>query len=176
MKNIFSTYYFAFLRAKLSGNNKVLIDFYRKKGIKIGSGCSIFSNILTPEAYLVTIGNNVTIAPGCRLLTHDNSVSKVWPEYTDVFGRINIGDNCFIGADSIILPGVTLGDNCIVAAGRVVSISHPGGAVIAGNPARQITDIERYRDKVRPFCFSTRNMNEIDKKHAILTEARLIKK
>ena len=51
-----------------------------------------------------------------------------------------------------------------------------GGAVIAGNPARQITDIERYRDKVRPFCFSTRNMNEIDKKHAILTEARLIKK
>lgn len=176
MKNIFSTYYFAYFKSKLSGDNSILIDFYRKKGVTIGSGCSIFSNILTPEAYLVTIGNNVTIAPGCIFLTHDNSVSKVLPEYTDVFGRINIGDNCFIGAGSIILPGVTIGDNCIVAAGSVVSKSHPGGAVIAGNPAKQITDIDYYREKVRPFCFSTRNMNATDKKHAILTKARLIKK
>ena len=56
-----------------------MIEFFRKKNIKIGENCNIYSNICTPEPYLISIGNNVTIAPGCRFITHDNSVSKVIP-------------------------------------------------------------------------------------------------
>ena len=111
--NIFSTYYFAYLKYLLSGRNcDILIRFYRDKGVSIGVGCAIYSPIITPESYLISIGDNVTIAPGVKLLTHDNSVCKIFPEFTDVFGRINIGNNCFLGANVIVLPGVTLGDTC----------------------------------------------------------------
>ena len=48
------------------------------------------------------------------------------------FGRIRIGNNCFIGARSTILPGVTIGDNSIVAVGAVVNKSIPSGEVWGG--------------------------------------------
>ena len=53
-------------------------------------------------------------------------------------GEIKIGDNCFIGARAIILPGVTLGNECVVAAGAVVTKSYPSGSVLGGNPAKLI--------------------------------------
>lgn len=176
MKNIFSTYYFAYLKYLLFRDNKILIDFYRKKGVKIGNNCAIYSPIMTPESYLITIGNNVTIAPGVRFITHDNSISKVFPEFTDVFGRIDIGDNCFIGANSIILPGISLGNTCIVAAGSVVTKSFGDGEIVGGNPAKQISDIKKYKERIRPYCFSTRHMTESEKKINILTQAKLIVK
>lgn len=69
------------------------MDFYRRKGVRIGINCAIYSPIITPESYLISIGDNVTIAPGVKFITHDNSISKILPEFTDVFGRINIGNN-----------------------------------------------------------------------------------
>jgi acetyltransferase-like isoleucine patch superfamily enzyme len=74
------------------------------------------------------IGKYTAVTFGVALLTHDY-VNKV---HRDIF----IGDNCFIGAQSIILPGVTIGDNCIVAAGSVVARDVPSGSLVAGNPAR----------------------------------------
>lgn len=54
-----------------------------------------------------------------------------------------IGANCFIGAHSIILPGVTIGDGSIVAAGSVVNRDVPANSIVAGNPAKVIrSDIE----------------------------------
>lgn len=174
MKNIFSTYYFAYLKYLLFRDNKILINFYRKKGAKIGDSCAIYSPVITPESYLISIGDNVTIAPGVRFITHDNSISKIFPEFTDVFGCINIGNNCFIGANSTILPGVTLGNTCIVAVGSVVTKSFGDGEILAGNPAKRISDIESYRKKVRPYCFSTKAMTEKEKKQNILERAQLI--
>ena len=173
--NFFSTYYFVYLKYLIcKKNNRILVDFYRRKGVRIGINCAIYSPIITPESYLISIGDNVTIAPGVKFITHDNSISKILPEFTDVFGRINIGNNCFIGANSIILPGVTLGDTCIVAAGSVVTKSFMGGEIIAGNPAKQISTIENYRVKLSPYCFSIKAMNEEQKKMAILKEANMI--
>ena len=120
--NIFNTYFFYYIYYLLSGRkDSILISFFRKKGISIGDKCHIYSNILSPEPYLVTIKDEVTIAPGCRLITHDNSVCKLNINSTDVFGKIEIGNNCFIGANSMILPGVVISDNTIVAAGAVVT-------------------------------------------------------
>lgn len=94
--NFFSTYYFVYLKYLIcKKNNRILVDFYRRKGVRIGINCAIYSPIITPESYLISIGDNVTIAPGVKFITHDNSISKILPEFTDVFGRINIGNNCF---------------------------------------------------------------------------------
>ena len=51
---------------------------------------------------------------------------------------VHIGDNCFVGAHSIVLPGVTIGDGSIVAAGSVVARNVPAGSLVAGNPARVV--------------------------------------
>ena len=78
---------------------------------------------MNTEPYLVSIGNNVTISGGVRLTTHDNSISKVLPNKTDICGTITIGGNCFIGRGAHLLLGVSLADNIIVAAGSVVTKS-----------------------------------------------------
>src|SRR3972149_5789961 len=74
------------------------------------------------------IGKYTAVTFGAAILTHD----YVNQRDRDVY----IGDNCFIGAHSIILPGVTIGDNCIVSAASVVVRDIPAGALVTGNPAR----------------------------------------
>ena len=76
------------------------------------------------------IGKYSVITFGVAILTHD---------YVNQLNRdVRIGDNCFIGAHAIILPGVTIGDSCIVAAASVVARDVPAGSLVAGNPARVV--------------------------------------
>lgn len=82
----------------------------RKAGISVGGGCRIFTNINSTEPYLISIGDNVTISSGVIFCTHDNAIIKAVPGKTDVVGRITVGDNCFIGMNSIRMYGVTLGE------------------------------------------------------------------
>jgi acetyltransferase-like isoleucine patch superfamily enzyme len=103
-------------------------EYLRERGVNLGNGCRIFSDITTNESYLITLKDNITISNYVQLLTHDNSISKLFPgKYSDYFGRVTIGNNCFIGAKATIMPGVTLGDNTIVGAGSVVTKSYLGG-------------------------------------------------
>ena len=177
IKSFFNSYYFAYLKYILKGRKRdVLINFYRKKGINIGDNCAIFSSIVTPESYLISIGDNVTISTDVKLITHDNSVSKVIPNVTDVFGRIDIGNNCFIGAASILLPGISLGDNSIVAAGSVVTKSFPNNVIVGGNPAKIICTIEEYKLKVSKYSVSTKGLTKDEKRDMILNKVRLINK
>jgi acetyltransferase-like isoleucine patch superfamily enzyme len=76
------------------------------------------------------IGKYTVVTFGAAILTHDyvNNVTR------DVY----IGDDCFIGAHAIILPGVRIGNNCIVAAATVVARDVPSGCLVAGNPARVV--------------------------------------
>jgi len=63
------------------------------------------------------------------------------------FGRIKIGDNCFVGNNCIFLPGSQMGNNCILGAGSVLNSSMPDNSVYAGTPAKFICTIEEYGDK-----------------------------
>jgi len=64
------------------------------------------------------------------------------------FGTVEILDNCFIGANAIVLPGVRIGPNSIVGTGAVVTKDVPPDTVVAGCPARKICDLAEYRAKV----------------------------
>ncbi len=141
---------------QLTGNDEgfvaLKIQQFRERGGVCGKNFKFYCPMPT-EPYLVTIGDDVTIAGGTMLLTHDNAVIKCDLDATDYFGKISIGDRCFIGFNSILLPGVTLGPRTIVGAGSVVTKSFPqGDVVIAGNPARVICTVAEYRQKKQPIC------------------------
>ncbi|MEH3144114.1 MAG: acyltransferase [Methylobacterium frigidaeris] len=87
----------------------------------------------------IHIGEGTYIAFDATILAHD----MIRGYYKDT----RIGKNCFIGAKSIILPGIIIEDECIVAAGSVVTSSVPFRSIVAGNPARIIrsgTPLKKY--------------------------------
>ncbi len=145
------------LIGKFVKEEKIKRKYFSQHGVKIGENCAIFSDITTPESYLITIGDNVTISNDVQFITHDNCIDRLISEKCDVFGEIVIGNNCFIGARSIILPGVTLGEKTVVGAGSVVSKSFQGDVIIAGNPAKVIGNVNQYLDKYAEFAFGEKD-------------------
>ena len=84
----------------------------------------------------IEIGDNTIFAPGTKIISANHSPSNLdeWEEEDSIV----IGENCWLGANSIILPGVTIGDNVIVAAGAVVTKSFDSNITIGGCPAKII--------------------------------------
>jgi acetyltransferase-like isoleucine patch superfamily enzyme len=107
------------------------------------SGCTIYS------MDSITIGKNTDIGSGCKIIDNDFHplpYSQRHPEeQLDKVGKrpINIGEGCFIGANSLILKGTTLGNNVVVGAGSVVCGTFPDNVIIAGNPAGVIKQNEK---------------------------------
>lgn len=172
-------YITAKLFSKLKGekHKETIINYFRKQGISIGENVNVCSNIVTPESHLIEIGDNVTIAGNVEFVTHDNSISKVLPNTTDLFGKIQIGNNCFVCVGSTIMYGVTLSDNIIVAAGSVVTKSFfENNIIIGGNPARKITTWKRFGEKSRQYAW---NLNDISRRQLCklqVDEKKLIKR
>lgn len=118
-------------------------------GMQVGKNFGrLHGVVLDPShCWLITIGDNVTMAPRVHILCHDAS-TKHFLGYTKI-GRVNIGDNVFIGAESVVLPGVNIGSNVIVGANSTVTHDVPDGVVVAGSPARVICTLEEYLAKER---------------------------
>ncbi|WP_102412056.1 DapH/DapD/GlmU-related protein [Beduinella massiliensis] len=117
-------YYSRFDRIKLA----------RKLGVKIGENCRLISfPQFGSEPYLIEIGDHVTVSSDVSFVNHDGGtwVFREHDPYKNVikFGRIRIGNNCFIGMRSTIMPGVSIGDDCVVGACSLVTKSIPPGEV-----------------------------------------------
>lgn len=117
----------------------------------MGDKCYYHPFKLPAEPHLISLGNNVFIATGVTLVTHDMSNAVFSLEtgihFLPVVGKIEIGNNVFIGANATIMPGVKIGSNCVVAAGAVVTHSIPNGEIWGGVPARRIGLYEELKNK-----------------------------
>jgi maltose O-acetyltransferase len=123
------------------------IERLTKQGLRLGENVYV-----GPETYfssvcpwLISIGDGSIISSRVMILSHDNS-TKLHTGYTRV-GAVSIGRRVYVGASSIILPGVTVGDDAIIGAGSVVRSDVPAGTVAIGNPARVIKTTAEFADR-----------------------------
>lgn len=116
-------------------------------GMKVGENFGRLNGVILDPSHcwLIEIGDNVTMAPRVHVLAHDAS-TKQFLNYTKI-GRVTIGNNVFIGAESVILPGVTIGNNVVVGANSTVTKDIPDNTVVAGTPAKVLCTLEEYLEK-----------------------------
>ena len=131
-----------FLSNMLGVCKRTYIYAERGSTINIGCGCGISATTIAAMDR-ITIGNYVRIGANCTIMDNDShplNKSRKYPMLPGDIGHrpIIIEDECFIGANSIILKGTHLGKNCVVGAGSVVSGTFPDNSIIAGNPAKFI--------------------------------------
>jgi acetyltransferase-like isoleucine patch superfamily enzyme len=126
--------------------------FVTGRSIRIGRNTVINRRCYLDGRAGLTIGDNVSVSPECYLLSlgHDPQA----PDFRAVPGPVAIGDYAWLGARSMVLPGVVLGEGAIVGAGAVVTKSQPPYAIVAGIPARPIGERKRglaYRLSYFPY-------------------------
>ena len=120
------------------------IEHLRSIGMKIGSDCIIYvpTKTLIDEQYpwMITIGKHVRITEGVKILTHDYAWSVLKTEKGAILGAsgtVKIGDNVFIGMNTVITRNVEIGNNVIIGAGSVVTSNCDHNGVYAGVPAKE---------------------------------------
>ena len=131
-----------------------------KRGLVVGKNFTIMGGVIIDPSHCwhIKIGDNVTLAPRVHVLAHDAS-TKVFLDYIRV-ANTKIGNNVFVGAGTIVLPGVTIGNNVVVGAGSVVANDIPDGSVAVGNPARVVKSLEAFLDENRQKMGSDNVFNE----------------
>lgn len=147
------------------------------KGVRIGKNVSFTSPIspviFSSEPYLISIGDNSTISFDVVFITHDaatrvlRNLPNENPE-TVIYGTIEIGKNCFIGARTTILPNVKIGDNTIIGACSLVNRSIPSNVVAAGNPCKVICTLEEYKKKHQKDFLYMVSLPYEEKKHFLM--------
>jgi len=139
-----------------------MLEFYRKKNVIIGEGTIFYSVTVSSSSKgdKFVVGKNCCLT-GCTLLGHDASPATFLTELinkkqvylpgsrSSYRRQITIGDNVFVGTNAIILPGISVGNNVVIGAGSIVVRDVENNSVVAGNPAKKISDIEKYKKKYR---------------------------
>lgn len=124
--------------------DKLIVAAHKSQGVKfIGMPEYIHQDAYLDPSGGLTINKDVVISTRVIILTHDWSYlkrSRLAKDNKNAFRSVTIGENSFIGAGAIVLPGATIGKNCIIGAGAVVKGNIDDHSIMAGNPAKKIAD------------------------------------
>lgn len=133
--------------------------FYCDYGSHIEVGKNFFANYNCTiiDVAKVTIGDNCQMAPNVAVYTAGHPVHPASRNTAYEYGiEVTIGDNVWIGGNTVIVPGVHIGSNTVIGAGSVVTKDIPDWAVAAGNPCRVI---RRITEEDRRFYFKDREFD-----------------
>lgn len=140
--------------AYIHKDSDTFIKYLRHKGIQIGEHCVFRSPSTTTidktRPVLISIGNHVDMNRNFTIMTHDYGTSVFLRKYNDFInssGKVVIGNNIYFGVNCTVLKGVTIGDNCIIGAHSLVTKDIPANSVAAGVPARVISSLDEYYTK-----------------------------
>ncbi|MBE9607971.1 sugar O-acetyltransferase [Chitinilyticum litopenaei] len=111
--------------------------------IRIGRKAFINAAVVLDGSAPITIGHHTLVGPGVRFLTAYHPVDPAERQRWAFWARpITVGENVWIGADALIVAGVTIGDHSVVGAGSVVTKDVPRCTLVAGNPAHVIRQLD----------------------------------
>ena len=151
-----------------------------KRGLVVGKNFNCMGGVIIDPSHCwhIFIGDNVTLAPNVHILAHD-AAPKVMLNYTRV-ANVSVGNNVFVGAGTIVLPGVNIGNNVVIGAGSVVAKDIPDNSVAMGVPAKVVKTYDEYvaaekkkmqENNVFDESFTLRNGAFGDKERNALLEA-----
>ncbi len=129
---------------EIKGSFVITAPFYCDYGANISIGNNFYTNrnCVILDGARVTFGDNVFIAPNCVFTTAGHPIDAEQRNAgLEIALPITVGNNVWIGTNVSVLPGVTIGDNCVIGAGSVVNKDIPDNVVAAGNPCRVIRKI-----------------------------------
>ena len=142
--------------------------FARSLGVRIHGNVTFYGisrGMFGSEPWLVSLGDNVYVTAGVQFITHDGGTLVLRKEIPSLewTAPISVGNDVFIGFRSLILPGVSIGDRCIVAAGAVVTKDVPCNSVVGGVPARRISSVDEYMQKMKEKSLGMGDLSAADK-------------
>lgn len=152
--------------------------YARKLGVRIGKGGQILANpykCFGSEPWLIELGDHVDVTEDAKFFTHDGGIwvaRGLKPELNkyDSFRPIKVGNNVMIGVRVQIMPGVTIGDNVIIGGGSIVTKDIPSNSIVAGAPARKISELDKYLEKVTGNIVPTKQMTAEEKRKYLMRE------
>lgn len=114
--------------------------FHCDYGYNIICGNNVYFNVncVVLDSAPIKIGSNVFFAPNVQIYTATHPLDAELRKTLTNALPVSIGDDCWIGGNSVICPGVTIGNGCVIGAGSVVTKNIPDNSLAVGNPAKVI--------------------------------------
>jgi maltose O-acetyltransferase len=130
-----------------NAHKKIYIEppFHCDYGYNIYTGENVYFNVncVVLDTMKVTIGNNVLFGPGVQIYAASHPLDKIERRTVEFSKPVSIGNDCWIGGNSVILPGIKIGDGCTIGAGSVVTKDIPDNSLAVGNPAKVIRQLNK---------------------------------
>jgi len=119
--------------------------FHCDYGYNIYSGTQVYFNVncVILDTMKVTIGDHVFFGPGVHVYTATHPLEEIERRTVSFSKPVTIGNDCWIGGNSVICPGVTIGNGCTIGAGSVVTKDIPDYSLAVGNPAKVIKSLNK---------------------------------
>ena len=146
------------------------VKFAKKIGVNVLGTLHIYGDVAwSTEPWIITLGNNVHITDGVKFITHDGGTLLFRDRIPDleITKPITVGNNVYIGNNTIILPGVTIGNDVVIGAGAIVTRDIPDNSVAVGVPARVIKTADEYLEKIQKESLHLGHLKDQEKDMAL---------